>query len=55
MNWSQDKAPKTIEVRTDTCQNYDLISSKETFDWAQKVSNDQKNIPITLDFGEIMT
>ena len=27
MNWSRNKAPKTIEVRTDKCQNYDLISS----------------------------
>ena len=27
MNWSQNKAPKTIEVRTDICQNYHIISS----------------------------
>ena len=27
INGSQNKAPKAIEVRTDTCQNYHIISS----------------------------
>ena len=27
INGSQNKAPKTIEVRTDICQNYHIISS----------------------------
>ena len=27
INGSQNKAPKTIEVRTDICQNYHVISS----------------------------
>ena len=27
INGSQNKAPKTIEVRTDICQNYRIISS----------------------------